>query len=273
MLDKILSELITLTVDVGEIIMSHRKNSGNFSMKSDNTPVTQADKESNELIINTLKKLTPNTPILSEESSNIPFSSRKSWDEYWLIDPLDGTRDFIDGSPDFCISIALIRNHYPDFGLIYSPFNKVHYYRLPNQSSIKLVGNKPHKISTKKPNRWEKIVVGRYSNNNKPLKNHLRSKTNFETFKLGSALKFCLIAEGVYDCYPKFGRCSEWDTAAGVYILEGAGGTVLDLNNKPLTYNFREDNLSPAFKAVGYQENLKDKSTEVISFVTEPIEI
>ena len=161
MLDKILSELITLTVDVGEIIMSHRKNSGNFSIKSDNTPVTQADKESNELIVNTLKKLTPNTPILSEESSNIPFSSRKSWDEYWLIDPLDGTRDFIDGSPDFCISIALIRNHYPDFGLIYSPFNKVHYYRLPNQSSIKMVGNKPHKISTKKPNRWEKNCSGK----------------------------------------------------------------------------------------------------------------
>ena len=270
---KILSELITLTVDVGEIIMSHRKNSRTFSMKSDNTPVTQADKESNELIINTLKKLTPNTPILSEESSNIPFSVRKSWDEYWLIDPLDGTRDFIDGSPDFCISIALIRNNYPDFGLIYSPFHKVHYYRLPSQSSMKMIGNISHKISTKKPGRWEKIVVGRYSNNNKPLKNHLNSKTNFETFKLGSALKFCLIAEGIYDCYPKFGRCSEWDTAAGVYILEGAGGTVLDLNNKPLTYNFREDNLSPAFRAAGYQENLKDKSTAATSFVTAPIEI
>ena len=138
---KILSELITLTVDVGEIIMSHRKNSRTFSMKNDNTPVTQADKESNELIINTLKKLTPKTPIVSEESSNIPFSVRKSWDEYWLIDPLDGTRDFIDGSPDFCISIALIRNNYPDFGLIYSPFHKVHYYRLPNQSSMKMIDN------------------------------------------------------------------------------------------------------------------------------------
>ena len=270
---KILSQLISLTMEVGEIIMSHRKNAGNFSIKPDNTPVTQADKASNELIINTLKKLTPNIPILSEESSNIPFSIRKSWDEYWLIDPLDGTRDFIDGSPDFCISIALIRNHYPDFGLIYSPFHKVHYYRLPDQSSMKMIDKMSHKISTKKPKRSEKIVVGRYSNNNKPLKNHLNSKTNFETFKLGSALKFCLIAEGVYDCYPKFGRCSEWDTAAGVYILEGAGGTVLDLNNKPLTYNLKEDTLSPAFRAVGYQENLKDKSTEVISFVTEPIEI
>jgi 3'(2'), 5'-bisphosphate nucleotidase len=270
---KILSDLINLTIEVGEIIMSHRKHSKNFSIKSDNTPVTKADKASNELIINTLKKLTPNIPILSEESSSIAFSVRKSWDEYWLIDPLDGTRDFIDGSPDFCISIALIRNHYPVFGLIYSPFHKIHYYRLPDQASIKIIGKTCHKIFTKKPKRWQKIVIGRYSNKNKPLKNHLNSKTNFEIFKLGSALKFCLIAEGIYDYYPKFGRCSEWDTAAGVYILEGAGGTVLDLNNNPLTYNFTEDNLSPAFSALGYQENLKDKSTEVTSFVTEPIEI
>ena len=117
-------------MEVGEIIMSHRKNAGNFSIKSDNTPVTQADKASNELIINTLKKITPNIPILSEESSNIPFSIRKSRHEYWLIDPLDGTREFIDGTPDFCIGIALLRNHYADFALIYQPLQNVHQYTL-----------------------------------------------------------------------------------------------------------------------------------------------
>ena len=95
-------------------------------------------------------------------------------------------------------------------------------------------------------------MVGRYSNNNKGLKNHLKLKTNFETFKLGSALKFCLIAEGLYHYYPKFGRCSEWDTAAGVCILEGAGGKVVDFKNQPLVYNSNEDTLSPAFKAVAY---------------------
>ena len=170
-------------------------------------------------------------------------------DRYWLIDPLDGTRDFIDGSPDFCISIALIKNNYPTFGLIYSPFNQVHYYRLNKQPSIKVENTKSSKILTSKPKRWKKIVVGRYSINNKGLKEHLKLKTNFETFKLGSALKFCLIAEGIYHYYPKFGRCSEWDTAAGICILEGAGGSVVNLDNKALKFNLTEDIISPSFIA------------------------
>ncbi len=246
----ILSQLINLTSQAGEIIMDLRANSANYSIKTDNTPVTSADKASHELIVNTLQKLTPDIPILSEESSHIPFSTRQSWNEYWLIDPLDGTRDFIDGSPDFCISIALIRDKYPIFGLIYSPFNKTHYYRLENNSSIKLVNKTKSTILTTKPKRWEKIVFGRYSNNNKVLKEHLKNKTNFETFKLGSALKFCHIAEGIYHYYPKFGRCSEWDTAAGVCILEGAGGRVIDLNNNALKYNSTKDIISPAFRAI-----------------------
>ena len=249
---KLLPELISLTFEAGETIMALHKKPTNFSIKSDNTPVTEADKASHQLISKALEKLTPNIPILSEESSEIPFSVRKKWKEYWLIDPLDGTRDFIDGSPDFCISIALIKKNYPSFGLIYSPFNKVHYYCLPNQTSIKLVDNISQKLCTKKPKRWQNIVVGRYSNNNKSLKNHLKLKTNFETFKLGSALKFCLIAEGLYHYYPKFGRCSEWDTAAGVCILEGAGGKVVDFKNQPLVYNSNVDTLSPAFKAEAY---------------------
>ena len=145
---KLLPDLISLTFEAGETIMSLHKKPTNFSIKSDNTPVTEADKASHHLISKTLEKLTPNIPILSEESSEIPFSVRKKWKEYWLIDPLDGTRDFIDGSPDFCISIALINNNYPSFGLIYSPINKVHYYRLPDQTSIKLVDNISQKLIT-----------------------------------------------------------------------------------------------------------------------------
>ena len=246
---KLLSHLISIANDAGEAIMDIHKKPSNFEIKSDNTPVTEADNASNQIISSALEKLTPNIPILSEESAEIPFSVRKKWKEYWLIDPLDGTRDFIDGSPDFCISIALIKKNYPSFGLIYSPFNKVLYYRLTGEKSIKKFNNVCQELVTQKPKRWENIVVGRYSNNNKGLKDHLKIRTNFETFKLGSALKFCLIAEGLYHYYPKFGRCSEWDTAAGVYILEGAGGKVIDLNNKPLTYNSNEDTLSPSFMA------------------------
>ena len=246
---ELLAKLLNLSSQAGEIIMDFRKKSPDYLIKNDNTPLTQADKASHEFLLNELTKLTPNTPILSEESSHIPFSIRESWEEYWLIDPLDGTRDFIDGSPDFCISIALIKNHYPDFGLIYSPFDKVHYYRLNQGPSIKLVNKQTQKILTSKPKRWEKIVVGRYSINNKNLKEHLKLKTNFETFKLGSALKFCLIAEGVYHYYPKFGRCSEWDTAAGICILEGSGGRVVDLENKALKFNLTDDIISPSFIA------------------------
>ena len=246
---ELLAKLLNLSSHAGEIIMDFRKKSPDYLIKDDNTPLTQADKASHEFLLNELTKLTPNTPILSEESSHIPFSIRESWEEYWLIDPLDGTRDFIDGSPDFCISIAFIKNHYPDFGLIYSPFDKVHYYRLNQGPSIKLVNKQTQKILTSKPKRWEKIVVGRYSINNKNLKEHLKLKTNFETFKLGSALKFCLIAEGVYHYYPKFGRCSEWDTAAGICILEGSGGRVVDLENKALKFNLTDDIISPSFIA------------------------
>ena len=246
---ELLAKLLNLSSQAGEIIMDFRKKSPDYLIKDDNTPLTQADKASHEFLLNELTKLTPNTPILSEESSHIPFSIRESWEEYWLIDPLDGTRDFIDGSPDFCISIALIKNHYPDFGLIYSPFDKVHYYRLNQGPSIKLVNKQTQKILTSKPKRWEKIVVGRYSINNKNLKEHLKLKTDFETFKLGSALKFCLIAEGVYHYYPKFGRCSEWDTAAGICILEGSGGRVVDLENKALKFNLTDDIISPSFIA------------------------
>ena len=137
----LLPKLISLTSKVGKTIMTlHNENIG-FIVKSDNTPLTQADKISHSLITEALKEITPNAPILSEESKKIPFSIRKNWDGYWLIDPLDGTRDFLDGTQEFCISIAYIVNNYPVFGLIYAPFDKIHYYRLPGQNSIKLVDN------------------------------------------------------------------------------------------------------------------------------------
>ncbi len=249
MFSKLLPQLISLTIEAGKTVISLQSSAPDYLTKKDKTPVTEADKASNKIITSSLEKLTPNIQILSEESITVPFSERKKWGEYWLIDPLDGTRDFIEGSRDFCISIALIKKNYPIFGLIYAPFEKVHYYRLPQEKSIKLINNVRQKLITKKPKRWEKIVFGKYSQDNKQLQSHLRSKTNFETFRIGSALKFCLIAEGIYHSYPTFGKCSEWDTAAGVFILEGAGGKVLDLQGQPLKYNTKEDIKSPAFIA------------------------
>ena len=249
MFSALLPKLISLTSVTGETIMSLQKKSSDFIVKSDSTPLTQADNASHNLITDALENITPDIPILSEESKETSFSVREKWQKYWLIDPLDGTRNFIEGSKEFCINIAFIENNYPVFGLIYSPSMKAHYYRLPQQESIKLIDNVAHKICTKKPKRWEKIVFGKYSQNNKQLQQHLRSKTNFETFRLGSALKFCFIAEGIYHYYPKFGKCSEWDTAAGVCILEGAGGKIVDLQGQSLQYNTKEDTTSPKFIA------------------------
>ena len=249
MFSTLLPKLISLTSMVGETIIALHKENMSFIVKSDSTPLTQADKISHNLITETLKKINPGIPILSEESKNIPFSVRKNWNAYWLIDPLDGTKNFLDGTQEFCISIAYVVKNYPIFGLIYSPFDKTHYYRLPGKTSVKLVDDICYKLRTQKPKRWENIVIGRYSTKNKQLQKHLRSKTNFEIFCLGSALKFCSIAEGQNHYYPKFGRCSEWDTAAGVCILEGAGGKVVDFQNQPLRYNTQEDNLSPIFVA------------------------
>jgi len=150
----LLPKLISLTSKVGETIMSLQNENMGFILKSDSTPLTQADKISHSLITEALTKITPNVPILSEESKKIPFSVRKDWDAYWLIDPLDGTRNFLDGSREFCISIAYIVNNYPVFGLIYAPFYKIHYYRLPRQNSIKLVDDICYKLRTQKPTRW-----------------------------------------------------------------------------------------------------------------------
>ena len=151
MFSTLLPKLISLTSEAGETIMALPYDNMDFIVKSDNTPLTQADKISHNLITETLKKITPSVPILSEESKNIPFSVRKDWNAYWLIDPLDGTRDFLEGTQEFCISIAYIVNNYPVFGLIYSPFDKIHYYRLPGKNSIKLVDDICYKLRTQKP--------------------------------------------------------------------------------------------------------------------------
>ena len=222
----LLPQLIELTSQVGKRIMELHSEKLDITVKSDNTPLTIADETAHKLISEKLEQLTPGVPILSEESQEVPFAVRKKWDEYWLIDPLDGTRDFLDGNYDFCINIAYVKNNYPIFGLIYAPSTKVHYYRIPGERSIKLLGNTCFQLKTSQPTRWQNVVIGHYSSKNKYLKKHLTHKTNFELFLQGSALKFCTIAEGKHHYYPKFGPCSEWDTAAGVCILEGAGGSV-----------------------------------------------
>jgi len=250
MFDEIVPDLISLTNKVGENIMSHYKGQVDFDIKDDKTPITIVDKKAHDLITVGLNKITPNVNILSEESENITFNERSTWNEYWLVDPLDGTRDFLEETGEFCVCLAYIKNNKPIFGMIYAPVAKTHYYTTDSGETIKQDPNKKQKLTTKKPYKPVRVVVGQHSGKNKYLLEHLKKKNISQINKLGSALKFCAIAEGLYDYYPRFGPCSEWDTAAGVCILEGAGGQVIDKENNPIRYNTKEDLTSPIFFAL-----------------------
>ena len=249
--EKILPLLIELTTRAGSEIMSHYKTNLTVEAKIDKTPFTVVDEQSNQLLIDALNELTPNIPVLSEESEAIDFSTRSSWDEYWLIDPLDGTRDFIEQTGEFCICIAYIKNNRSIFGLVYAPLSKTHYYTNDQMQAFKLHQGQTNILQTTPKKSPLEVVIGRHSANNKELQSHLEKFENSKINHLGSALKFCQIAEGMYDYYPRFGPCSEWDTAAGVCILEAAGGSVVRKNGEPLRYNTKDSLLSPAFFASG----------------------
>ncbi|SMN00581.1 3'(2'),5'-bisphosphate nucleotidase [uncultured Candidatus Thioglobus sp.] len=246
----ILPQLIELTTKTGEEILSHYQTGTSVSFKDNNTPLTIADQSAHNIIVAGLSLMTPDIPILSEESDAISFTQRSQWDEYWLVDPLDGTRDFIEETGEFCICIAYIKNHKTIFGLVAVPLESAHYYGFDG-NAYKYQNGIEQRINTCTTSKPLRVVTGHYSSKNSTLLSHLTQLGECQHFHLGSALKFCRIAEGVYDYYPRFGPCSEWDTAAGVCILESAGGSVVDKNGDFLKYNTKDDLLSPAFFAFG----------------------
>jgi 3'(2'), 5'-bisphosphate nucleotidase len=243
--------LITLTQEVGEMILSHYKTNLKITIKADKTPLTQVDEQAHQLLTTALNKLTPNTPILSEESAAIDFATRSNWQEYWLIDPLDGTRDFIEQTGEFCICIAYIKHNRPIFGLVYAPLSQTHYFTNERAQAFKLHQKTTTLLQTKPQKTPLEVVIGHHSANSERLQSHLKNLAETHINCLGSALKFCQIAEGLYDYYPRFGPCSEWDTAAGGYILEAAGGCVVGQDAKPLRYNTTDSLSSPPFFASG----------------------
>ncbi|SHN94072.1 3'(2'),5'-bisphosphate nucleotidase CysQ [bacterium endosymbiont of Bathymodiolus sp. 5 South] len=248
--DKILPQLIELTTHVGEEILSYYKNDLKVELKADETPLTIADQNAHQSIVDALSQLTPNIPILSEESDAMVFKQRSKWQEYWLIDPLDGTRDFIEQTGEFCICIAYIKNHQAIFGLVYAPLTHAHYYGFDN-SAHQIHNNTKTRLKACVATQPLRVVTGHYSAHSQRLQAHLEQLGEHQLSCLGSALKFCKIAEGIYDYYPRFGPCCEWDTAAGACILQNAGGSVLDENGAPLRYNTKDDLLSPIFFASG----------------------
>lgn len=220
--------------------------------KEDNSPLTSADMDAHELVLKGLRQLTPDLPVLSEESKPKSYAIRQQWSSYWLVDPLDGTRGFISGSKEFTVNIALIDNGRPVLGVIYWPCSRRVYYAAVGVGSFKKNSNAPsEKIITAKMD-WEKyrVVLGRFLSKSRLLSIY-QQEENCEILRRNSSLKFCLLAEGRVDIYPRLGPTGEWDTAAGQCIVEQAGGLVVDLEDQPLRYNTKESLINPAFIAIG----------------------
>ena len=237
----------------------------NVTLKKDFSPLTEADLKSNEIIRNYLIK--SKLPILSEEERNIPYEKRKDWNIFWLVDPLDGTKEFIKRKGEFTVNIALIEKNVPAVGVIYAPYSKNLYFSVPGEGSYKIsqanyddIKNKSLKymknLATPLPLSVKKdkfTVIGSRSHMSIKteiyFKKLIKQHKDLKIIKIGSSLKLCLIAEGKVDIYPRFSPSMEWDIAAGHAIIEGAGFKICEIHNKnPLVYN-KKDLRNPPFIA------------------------
>lgn len=219
--------------------------------KADQSPLTLADMRAHELIVRGLQELTPDIPVLSEEASDIPYDTRRQWNRYWLVDPLDGTKEFVSRNGEFTVNIALIENHAPVLGVVHVPVRDTTYSGDVDSGAVRQTGAEPTvKISVRIPAAEPLRVVGSRSHGAN-LDQHLAGLGPHTLLSVGSSLKFCLVAEGNADFYPRFGPTSEWDTAAAQAVIEAAGGAVVTTDGKPLRYNQKAELLNPNFLAVG----------------------
>jgi 3'(2'), 5'-bisphosphate nucleotidase len=244
--------VIALARSAGERILQIYRTAFEVSEKTDHSPVTAADIAANEIIMGGLQKLTPKIPVLSEEGKLVDFNVRSKWTRLWLIDPLDGTREFVKKNDEFAVIIALVEEQVPVLGVVYAPVKDYVYFASSGNGAYKQKGSaKPVKIQVKGTVEQPIRVAGSRSHADKRLELYLEQLGKHSLLTLGSALKACLVAEGKADIYPRFGPTSEWDTAAAQCILEEAGGGLTDMDMQPLRYNNGESLINPSFFAFG----------------------
>jgi len=220
--------------------------------KADDSPITRADRAAHEILAARLESLTPDIPVLSEEAEDAhSFDVRRDWNQLWLVEPLDGTREFIGRNGEFTVNVALVRNHEPVLGVVAAPALGLTYFAARGHGAFCSEGKAaPRPIHTR-PAADPLVVVGSRSHRGDSLDGLLAKLGPHELRPTGSALKFCLVAEGSADFYPRLGLTSEWDTAAAQAVLEVAGGAVTNLDGTPLRYNQRDTLLNPHFIAFG----------------------
>ncbi len=248
-------ELLPTVIDIaraaGDQILKIYDTDFDVEHKADESPLTAADLASHRAIVAGLEHMDVDYPVLSEESRAVPFSERSSWNPYWLVDPLDGTKEFVKRNGEFTVNIALIHNHRPVLGVVHVPVTGVTYYAADDHGAFRKDGDaQPVPIRVASDLRTPR-VVGSRSHRSDAVNAYLDNLGEHEMVAMGSSLKFCVVAEGGADVYPRLGPTSEWDTAAAHAVVNGAGGRVVHLDGTDLTYNAKDDILNPHFMVLG----------------------
>ncbi|WBA82007.1 3'(2'),5'-bisphosphate nucleotidase CysQ [Endozoicomonas sp. GU-1] len=252
--ETLIPELVHIAREAGKGILAvYQQDDLGVQTKADTTPVTKADLAANAVIVNGLEGLPVTYPLLSEESDHPSWQERRNWQRYWLIDPLDGTKEFINRNGEFSVNIALIENNYPLLGIVHLPATDTTYWGGKSLGAWKQVNDgvaneiRPRKFAPQK----EVIVLGSRSYGTEQASHYLNALKavypGLISRKVGSALKSCLIAEGQADIYPRLGPTSEWDTGAVQAVVEGAGGLFLNPDGQRFSYNLKESLINPDF--------------------------
>ncbi len=251
---ELLQALLSIAQQAGDAIVAVTRSTQGIAVqrKVDHSPVTRADLCAHELITDALRSLTPTIPIISEEGVLPLAADRLAWERCWLVDPLDGTRGFIDGSVEYTVNIALIEQQRPVLGVIYVPYEKKLYYAMQGEGAYSQVQGVSRRIQCRALDFQQPlhIAVSQY-HHAQWFTRLLIDIPKYELVRMNSSVKICLIAAGVADVYPRLGPTSEWDTAAGQCIVEEAGGALVNLDGQALTYNARATLENPGFIVMG----------------------
>jgi 3'(2'), 5'-bisphosphate nucleotidase len=248
---QLLPAVTALARQAGEAILQVYRQDFAVDHKGDDSPLTAADLASHRCILDGLARLAPDLPRLSEEGADIPFEQRRQWPCYWLIDPLDGTREFVKRNGEFTVNIALVENGRPVLGVVHAPVLGTTYFAADGAGAFKQAGDAAAvPIRCSKTASPARIVASR-SHVTPELEALLTRLPPHEALNIGSSLKLCLVAEGKADFYPRLGLTSEWDTAAGQCVVEQAGGRVCTPDGAPLRYNQKDSLLNPNFLVIG----------------------
>ena len=249
---ELIDPIVALAREAGNAILEVYATDFDVQSKDDESPLTQADLASHRCIVAGLEVQTPELPVISEESGLAGFEERSSWPCYWLIDPLDGTKEFVNRNGEFTVNIALIEDGKPVFGVVHVPVQSKTYVGCKGHGAEIRVGDQAaEKIHVARDSAKPVRVVGSRSHRGASLDAFIDNLGDCDLVPMGSSLKFCVVAEGGADIYPRLGPTSEWDTAAAQAVVEQAAGSVVTLDGKPMIYNQKEAMLNPYFMVIG----------------------